>query len=106
MMFVIDGIGYKVHGFKVDNEYNHWKLTVESEIDKMTNDCSFLRLNNTRFTTHDIDFDMAPDGECAKTLNAGWWFTNCYDKSVVMTALHLHSKAGVTQFSKGLMMIK
>lgn len=105
-MLYVDDAQYKVHGFKVLDEYQDYKLIVMSEIDAMPNDCSFLRLNNTRFSTNDIDFDLAPDSCSLHSNGEGWWFTNCYDLSIVMTGLNMHSRAGLTKFTEGVMLIK
>jgi len=105
LLFFIDNVGYKVHGFKVDDEFHHFKLTIKSEIDPMPNECSLLRLNNTRFSAKNVDFDYAP-GICSETLQAGWWFTNCYDFTVAMTALHAHDRYGIKKFKRAAMFIK
>ena len=105
-MFYVDDAQYKVHGFKVLSDLQDYKLIVMSEIDEMPSDCSFMRLNNSRFSTNDKDFDGAPDS-CSLHMNGeGWWFTNCYDMSIVMTGLHMHSKAGLTKFTQGVMLIR
>ncbi len=106
MLFFIDNVGYKVHGFKVDDEFHHFKLTIKSEIDRMPNECSLMRLNNTRFSAKNVDFDYAPVGVCSETLEAGWWYTNCYDLTVAMTALHAHDRSGIIKFRRGVMLIK
>jgi len=105
-MFYIDDAQYKVHGFKVLDEYQNYKLIVMSEIDGMPDDCSFLRLNNSYFSTNDVDFDLAPDSCSAHNKGEGWWFTNCYDLTVFMTGLKMHSRAGLTEFTHGFMLIK
>lgn len=106
LMFYVDDEQYRVHDFKVKNELDHYKLVVQEDIDQMPNGCSFTRLNNTYFSASDVDFDLAPNGNCSEAWDGGWWYTNCFDKSVVLTGLGMHSDAGVTKFTKSLMLIK
>ena len=106
MMFFIDDSTFKVSGFKVWDKYNHYKLTVEDEYDQMPNDASFLRLNNTRFSAKDVDFDLAVNGRCFDAWEGGWWFTDCFDKTVCLTGLGVHDISGITKFSRALMLIK
>lgn len=36
------------------------------------------RMQSMQFTTFDSDNDFDPTGNCAKSYNSGWWFSNCF----------------------------
>ena len=36
------------------------------------------RMQSMQFSTFDSDNDFDPIGNCAKTYNSGWWFSNCF----------------------------
>ena len=105
MMFILDDVQYQVHDFRVMGEDDHYKLVVMEDIDQMPHDASFTKLNNTYFSAADVDFDLA-EGKCSEAWDGGWWFTNCFDKSVCMTGRGLHNTAGVTKFKNSEMLIK
>ncbi len=105
MMFIIDKDQYQVHDFRVLGPDDHYKLVVMQDIDVMPHDASFTKLNNTYFSAGDVDFDLA-EGKCSEAWDGGWWFTNCFDKSVCMTGRGLHNSVGVTKFTYSMMLIK
>ena len=106
MMFIIDSDTYEVEGFRVMGPDEHYKLIVMSDIDMMPKNSKFSRLNETYFSTIDVDFDSAPNGDCAEAWDGGWWFTNCFDKSVCMTGRGVHNSVGVSKFTSSVMMIR
>jgi hypothetical protein len=106
LMLFVNETQYKIGKFKVLGEFNHYKLIVDNEIDKMPDGCSFLRLNNTMFSALDVDFDLAANGNCSTGWKSGWWFTDCFDHSITMTAMSFHSDTGIFKFSYSAMLIK
>lgn len=106
LMLVVNDTQYRVSNFKVLNEFYHYKLVVMDEIDKIPDGTSLLRLNNTLFSASDVDFDLAANGNCSAGWKCGWWFTDCYDHSICMTGLSMHSRVGVKKFTYSSMLIK
>ena len=105
-MLMIDENQYKVNGFKVLNEFNHFKLVVKNDIDQMPDDTSFIRMNNTFFSSSDVDYDLAQNGNCSTGWKAGWWFTDCFDRTVCMTCMAYHSNKGIIKFKQAIMLVK
>ena len=97
---------YRYKNFRVLNEYFNYKLIVEEEIDTMPDECSFARLNNTLFSTIDVDFDLAINSNCSSGWKAGWWFTDCFDRSTCLTCLIAHGTKGVKKLNYAAMLIK
>jgi len=106
LMLVVDDRQYRVKNFKVLGEYQHYKLIVQEDIDKMPDGTTILRLNNTFFSALDVDFDLAANGNCSTGWKSGWWFTDCYDHSVCMTGMSMHSSVGVKKITYSSMLIK
>ena len=106
MMAIINQTEYKVANFQVLNEFYHYKVTMEDDIDKFMDGSSFLRMNNSYFSTHDVDFDLAQNSSCSKGWKAGWWFTDCFDHSICMPCLIMHGDSGTKKLSKAVMLIK
>lgn len=106
MMAIINATEYKVANFQVLNEYYHYKIVMEDDIDKYIDGSSFLRMNNSYFSTRDVDFDLAQNSSCSAGWKAGWWFTDCFDHSICMPCLIMHGDAGTKQLSKAVMLIK
>ena len=106
LMLLIDEAQFKYNGFRVLNEFYHYKLVVMSEVDHMPDGTTFLRLNNTFFSSSDIDYDLAPNGNCSLGWKSGWWFTDCFDHTVCMTCMALHSSKGIRRFNYASMLIK
>lgn len=106
LMLVINDTQYRLDNFKVLNEFYHYKIVIMDEIDRMPDGTSLLRLNNTMFSTSDVDFDLAANGNCSTGYKCGWWFTDCYDQSICMTGMSMHSKVGVKKFTYSSMLIK
>jgi len=106
LMLVVNDSQYRVRNFKVLGEFYHYKLVVQEDIDKMPDGTTILRLNNTFFSALDVDFDLAANGNCSTGWKAGWWFTDCYDHSVCMTGMSMHSSVGVKRFTYSSMLIK
>lgn len=106
LMLVINDTQYRVNNFKVLGEFYHYKLVVMDDIDRMPDGTTMLRLNNTFFSASDVDFDQATNGNCSTGWKSGWWFTDCYDHSVCMTGMSMHSRVGVKKFTYSSMLIK
>jgi ficolin len=106
LMSILNNTEYKLGSFKVLNEYYHYKLIVDEEIDKYIDGTSLLRLNNSYFSTIDVDFDLANNSSCSKGWKAGWWFTDCFDHSICMPCLIMHGDNGVKNLNKAFMLIK
>ena len=106
LMTIINGTAFRYKNFKVLNEYFHYKLTIEDEIDKFIDGSSMLRLNNTLFSTIDVDYDLAVNSNCSSGWKAGWWFTDCFDHSLCMTCLIMHGNKGVKNLAYAAMLIK
>ena len=106
MMAIINQTEYKVANFQVLNEFYHYKVVMEDDIDKYIDGSSFLRMNNSYFSTIDVDFDLAHNSSCSKGWKAGWWFTDCFDHSICMPCLIMHGDAGTKQLNKAVMLIK
>ncbi len=95
----IDTKTYIYKRFEVSNEAYHYKIVIDDEAGPMPHGTSLLRLNNTRFSTIDVDFDLALNSNCSSAWKAGWWFTNCFDYSICATCLIMHGSAGVTHLT-------
>jgi hypothetical protein len=106
MMAIFNSTPFVYKNFKVSNEYNHYKLTIEDEIDKFIDGSTLLRLNNSLFSTIDVDFDLAANSNCSSGWKAGWWFTDCFDHSSCMTCLIMHGNQGVKKLRHAAMLIK
>jgi hypothetical protein len=106
MMAIINQTEYKVAKFQVLNEFYHYKVTMEDDIDKFIDGSTFLRMNNSYFSTLDVDFDLAQNSSCSKGWKAGWWFTDCFDHSICMPCLIMHGDHGTKQLTKAVMLIK
>ncbi len=106
LMIVLNETQYKIRHFKVLNEYFNYKLIVDKEIDRLPDDSSILRLNNTLFSTIDVDFDLAVNSNCSSGWKAGWWFTDCFDKSTCLTCLIMHGSKGVKKLHYAGMLLK
>ncbi len=106
LKIVLNETEYRIKNFKVLNEYYNYKLIVDNEIDKMPDDSSFLRLNNSLFSTIDVDFDLAVNSNCSSGWKAGWWFTDCFDKSTCLPCLIMHGSKGVKNLHYAAMFTK
>lgn len=106
LMAIVNQTEYRLANFKVLNEYYHYKVIIEDEIDKFIDGSSFLRLNNSLFSTIDVDYDLAANSNCSSGWNAGWWFTDCFDHSVCMNCLIMHGNKGVKKLKYAVMLIK
>ena len=106
LMLIINSTSFRVAGFRVLDERAHYKLIVREDIDKMPHGITMKRLNNTFFSTSDVDFDQAAAGKCSVGWKAGWWFTDCFDHSVCMTCLVMHGRKDVLKFVTSTMLIK
>jgi ficolin len=71
LMAILNETQYKYSGFKVLGEYDHYKLILRDEIDKLIDGSSFLQLNNTYFSTIDVDYDLAANSNCSGGWNGG-----------------------------------
>ena len=92
--------------FQVLNEFHHYKLIIDGELDRLPDDATLLKLNNTFFSTIDLDFDMAANSNCSSGWNAGWWFTDCFDHTVCMTCSYLHCNTGLKILDYAALLIK
>lgn len=106
LMAVVNNTQYKYRRFRIADEFYHYKLIISQEIDKFDEGSSFLRLNNTLFSTIDVDFDLAPNSNCSSGWNAGWWFTNCFDFSICSTCLAMHGQQGIKRLTYAALLIK
>jgi hypothetical protein len=106
LMVVVDSRYYRYNRFYLTDEIYNYKIIVDDEIDSFYDGASFLRLNNTRFSTIDVDFDLALNSNCSSAWKAGWWFTNCFDYSVCSTCMILHGNSGVTHLQHASLMVK
>lgn len=95
LMAVLNDTSYRIGYFKVLNEFNHFKLIIDNEIDKFPDESSLLLLNNSLFSTIDLDYDLAVNSNCSSGWKAGWWFTDCFDRSMCLTCLVMHGNSGV-----------
>ncbi|RNA12284.1 angiopoietin-related 4-like [Brachionus plicatilis] len=92
---VLNDTNYRIGYFKVLNEFSHFKLIVDKEIDKFPDQSSLMLLNNSLFSTFDLDYDLAVNSNCSSGWKAGWWFTDCFDRSMCLTCLVMHGDSGV-----------
>lgn len=106
LIAVMNGTQYRYSNFKVLSEFYHYKLVIEDEIDKYMDGCSLLRLNNSLFSTIDVDYDLASNSNCSSGWKAGWWFTDCFDHSLCMTCLIMHGNSGVKNLDNAAFLIK
>lgn len=106
LKIVLNDSEYQYSHFRVLNEYYNYKLIVDEELDRMPDQTSFLRLNNTLFSAIDVDFDLAVNSNCSSGWKAGWWFTDCFDKSTCLTCLIAHGVTGVKNLNYAGMLIK
>lgn len=106
LMIIVNSTSFRYKNFKVLNEYYHYKFVVEDEIDKFIDGSSMLRLNNSLFSTPDVDFDLAVNSSCSAGWKAGWWFTDCFDHSLCMTCMIMHGNTGVKKLTYAVMLIK
>lgn len=95
LIAVLNDTNYRTGYFKVLNEFNHFKLVVDNQIDKFPDESSLMLLNNSLFSTLDLDFDLAVNSNCSSGWKAGWWFTDCFDRSMCLTCLVLHGNSGI-----------
>ena len=105
-MAIVNETEYRYSNFQVLNEYYHYKFILGDELDKFIDGSSFLRLNNTLFSTIDVDYDLAANSNCSNGWKAGWWFTDCFDHSVCATCLIMHGNSGVKNLAYSVMLLK
>lgn len=103
---MLNNTQYRYDGFRVLNEFHHYKFIVNEEFDRLADDATLLKLNNTLFSTFDLDFDMAANSNCSSGWNAGWWFTDCFDHTACMTCSYVHSNAGLKTLEYAAFLIK
>ena len=106
LMAIINDTVYKYNRFELTSEIYHYKIIIDDEIDKFADGASLLRLNNTRFSTIDVDFDLAVNSNCSSAWKAGWWFTDCFDYSACMTCMIMHGNQGVKNLVNAALLIK
>ncbi|CAF1043811.1 unnamed protein product [Brachionus calyciflorus] len=106
LLAVMNDTSYRFGNFKVLSEFNHYKLIIDNEIDKFIDDSSLLLLNNSLFSTIDLDYDLAVNSNCSSGWKAGWWFTDCFDRSMCLTCLIMHGNAGVKRLFNSAFLIK
>lgn len=105
-MVTLNNTSFRYNRFYLTDEIYNYKIIVDDEIDPFIDGASFLRLNNTRFSTFDVDFDLALNSNCSSAWKAGWWFTNCFDYSVCSTCMIMHGDKGVKNLEYSSLMIK
>lgn len=106
LVAVLNETSYRYNRFQVLNEFHHYKLIIDEELDRMSDDATLLKLNNTLFSTLDLDFDMAANSNCSSGWHAGWWFTDCFDHTACMTCSYLHSNLGLRPLEYAALLIK
>jgi hypothetical protein len=106
LMMIVNSTMFRYKNFQVESEYAHYKLIVEDEIDKFIDGCTLLRLNNSLFSTVDIDFDLANNSSCSAGWKGGWWFTDCFDHSLCLTCMIMHGNSGVRKLNYAAMLVK
>jgi hypothetical protein len=106
LMVVVNENSYRYNRFYLTDDIYNYKIIVDEEIDPFKDGTTFLRLNNTRFSTIDVDFDLALNSNCSSAWKAGWWFTNCLDYTVCSTCMLMHGNKGVTHLDYAALMIK
>lgn len=106
LMAVVNNTQYKYNKFRIADEFHHYKFIISEEVDKFADGCTMLRLNNTFFSTIDVDYDLAPNSNCSSGWDGGWWFTNCFDFSVCVTCLAMHGNQGIRRLTYAALLIK
>ncbi len=63
------------HNFRVANESDKYRMTVESFVTGDAGD-SFAGHSGTQFSTKHQDNDKRTDGSCAQMFQGAWWYTD------------------------------
>jgi hypothetical protein len=106
LLITLNDTSYRYNKFMLTDSSDHYKFIIDQELDTSLDDTSLLRLNNTRFSTVDIDFDLAQNSNCSSAWKGGWWFTDCFDNSICATCMIMHGNKGTKNLAYADLMIK
>jgi len=106
LLVTLNETSYRYNRFAVSGEFYHYKLVIDEEVDQMPDGTTMLRLNNSRFSAIDVDFDLALNSNCSSAWKGGWWFTDCFDHSLCLTCMISHGNKGIKKLTYSSLMIK
>jgi len=68
--------------FKVEDESNQYRMTVDSFVKGDAGDSLIPYHNGKKFSTRDRDNDNNSTGSCANLYKGGWWYGDCHQANL------------------------
>lgn len=82
--FGLENVTAHYNAFAVGTEAEGYDLRLLGQYDGDAGD-SLSYHASMKFSTHDMDQDQWPDGNCARDHTGGWWYRGCDSRSSLLT---------------------